>query len=168
MSNSIFEDAMLLAAGGIVGLIASEVLRDEDEDEEDYDDASKPLTTNGYIIESLLESLQKEAQEAIASCKTEDEQSAVRTSIQQSIQQLQNNLATRGAQVQEKSKTSAETNAFADLEDRTMPKKEESFSKQHVQNIQQLLSKLSETLNQSTDNPLPNAHPFAVSASCAS
>lgn len=41
MSNSIFEDALLLAAGGIVGLIAGAALMSDDEDDDDEEEEAR-------------------------------------------------------------------------------------------------------------------------------
>lgn len=94
MSTNIFEDAMLLAAGGVIGLIASAVMEDEEKKEE------KPMG-DGKTIEEMFASLQEEAQQAIASCETEEEREAVRAHILQSVQKMQENLAEHGTSVAE-------------------------------------------------------------------
>lgn len=97
MSSNILEDAMLLAAGGVVGLIVSAVVASEDEGEQ----ASEMQKESGQSIEAMFAALREEAELAIANCETEEERTAVCNRIQQSIQQLQEHLANHGASVKE-------------------------------------------------------------------
>lgn len=139
MSNNIWEHALLLGAGGIIGLIAGALLTTDDE-EEDASEASEPDVGD---IEAIFTSLQGEAQRAVANCETEEERTDVRERIQQAIQQLQDALT-------ERSEQEADSDHAADtsvpLGGKTMPKPEESLTGQHVQNVEDLLSRLGEVL----------------------
>jgi len=140
MSNNIWEDALLLGAGGVIGLIVSALIAADDENDE-KEDAAEAAEPDVGDIEAIFASLQEEAQQAIASCETEEERADVRERIQQAIQQLQDALAGRSAGgVDDAASTSAP------LDDKTMPKPDESFADQHVQNILAMLSRLGDLL----------------------
>ncbi|WP_294155795.1 hypothetical protein [uncultured Selenomonas sp.] len=87
MSNSIFEDALFLAAGGIVGLIAGAALMSDDEDDEDEEEEARVAPkAAGRSIEELVASLKSEAQQALVNCETDEEREEVSASIRKSIE----------------------------------------------------------------------------------
>lgn len=151
MSNSIFEDALLLGVGGIVGLIAGAALMSEDDDEEE--EACDMPKAKGPSIEALFASLSEEAQQAVASCETEEEREDVRNRIHQAIRQMGEDLEKRSAQTAAGSSDATtvdeaqEAATFVNLEDGETPKPEESFSDVRVKKVLETLSKISDTLD---------------------
>lgn len=166
MSNNILEDALLLGVGGIVGLIAGAALMSEDDDEEE--EACDTPKAKGPSIEALFASLSTEAQQAVASCETEEERADVRDRIQQAIRHLGEDLEKRSAQAAEETEAPVETDTFVNLDGETMPKPEESFAEQHVQKFQQMLSKLSEAIDSATAHPSVTNRPSAPASACDS
>ena len=97
MSNSIFEDALFLAAGGIVGLIAGAALMSDDEEDDDKEEARVAPKAADRSIEDLVASLKSEAQQALVNCETDEEREEVSASIRKSIEGLQAVLAGNGS-----------------------------------------------------------------------
>lgn len=153
MSNNILEDALLLAAGGIVGLIAGAALMSDDDDEDDEEEVRDIPKVKGPSLEALFASLSEEAQQAVASCETEEERADVRDRIQQAIRKLGEELEKRSTQATEESVgaevagETQETAAFANLGDGETPEPEESFSDVHVKKVLETLSKINDTLD---------------------
>ena len=151
MSKNILEDALLLAAGGVVGLIAGAALMSDDEDEEE--DACEKQDVKGPSLEALFSSLSEEAQQAVASCETEEERADVRDRIQQAIRKLGEDLEKRSTQAidenadAEVAGETQEAATFVNLEDGETPKPEESFSDARVKKVLETLSKINDTLD---------------------
>lgn len=159
MSNSIFEDALFLAAGGIVGLIAGAALMsDDEEDEEDEEEAVAPKAV-GRNIDELIASLKSEAQQAFVNCETDEEREEVSASIRQSIEGLQAVLAKHTAVkgTEEEASTS-----FINLGEDGQPQPNESFAPKPAQRFQDLAAKLEQALDETlADLPPVTSRPSA-------
>ena len=164
MSNSIFEDALFLAAGGIVGLIAGAALMsDDEEDAETEEEVIAPKATN-RSIEELVASLKSEAQQALVDCETDEEREEVSASIRQSIEGVQAVLAKRTATAKV---TEAEaSDRFVELGKDEQPQPDESFAPKPAARFQQLAAKLEQALDETlADLPPVTNRPSAL-ATC--
>ena len=163
MSNSIFEDALFLAAGGIVGLIAGAALMSDDEDDEDEEEEARVAPkAAGRSIEELVASLKSEAQQALVNCETDEEREEVSASIRQSIEGLQAVLAKRTATAKA-TETEAEASAsFVNLSEDGQPQPDESFAPKPAQRFQDLAAKLEQALDETlADLPPVTSRPSA-------
>jgi len=157
MSNSIFEDALLLAAGGIVGLIAGAALMSDDEEEEEEHVAPKPV---GPSIEELIASLKSEAQQALVNCETDEEREEVSANIRQSVEDLQAVLAKRTAAT--KATEAEASDRFVELGKDGQPQPNESFAPKPAQRFQELAAKLEHALDETlADLPPVTSRPSA-------
>ena len=127
MSNSIFEDALFLAAGGIVGLIAGAALMSDDEDDEEGEARVEPKAA-GRSIEDLVASLKSEAQQALVNCETDEEREEVSASIRKSIEGLQAVLAKRTATAKATETEAEASDRFVELGKDGQPQPDESFA----------------------------------------
>ena len=161
MSNSIFEDALFLAAGGIVGLIAGAALMSDDEDDEEEEARVAPKST-GRSIEDLVASLKSEAQQALVNCETDEEREEVSASIRKSIEGLQAVLAKRTATAKA-TETEAEASAsFVNLSEDGQPQPDELFAPKPAQRFQDLAAKLEQALDETlADLPPVTSRPSA-------
>lgn len=166
MRNSILEDVLLLAAGGIIGLVAgASIMSDEPEDEED-----EPVELEDKGVNEIFAALNDEVRQAMESCETEEERTEVRERILQSIRQLQDDLSKGKAQetvkISEEDDEMKEVSAFVNLGAGEMPKPEESFVDQRVRGVQRMLSQLSESLDPSRTDARVTNPPSAPVTSC--
>lgn len=164
MSNSIFEDALFLAAGGIVGLIAGAALMSDDEEDDDEEEEVRvaPKATS-RSIEDLVASLKSEAQQALVNCETDEEREEVSASIRQSIEGLQAVLAKRTATASKATEKEAEaSDRFVDLGEDGQPQPNESFAPKPAQRFQDLAAKLEQALDETlADLPPVTSRPSA-------
>ena len=162
MSNSIFEDALFLAAGGIVGLIAGAALMSDDEEDDDEEEARVAPKAAGRSIEDLVASLKNEAQQALVNCETDEERENVSARIRESIAGLQAALAKRTASA-EAAETEAEASArFVTLGKDGQPQPNESFAPEPAKRFQQLTAKLEQALDETlADLPPVTSRPSA-------
>ena len=145
MSNSIFEDALFLAAGGIVGLIAGAALMSDDEDDEEGEARVEPKAA-GRSIEDLVASLKSEAQQALVNCETDEEREEVSASIRKSIEGLQAVLAKRTATAKATETEAEASDRFVELGKDGQPQPDESFAPKPAQRFQDLAAKLEQAL----------------------
>ena len=162
MSNSIFEDALFLAAGGIVGLIAGAALMSDDEEDDDKEEARVAPKAADRSIEDLVASLKSEAQQALVNCETDEEREEVSASIRKSIEGLQAVLAKRTATAKA-TETEAEASAsFVNLSEDGQPQPDESFAPKPAQRFQDLAAKLEQALDETlADLPPVTSRPSA-------
>ena len=162
MSNSILEDALLLAAGGIVGLIAGAALMSDDEEDGDEEKAERvaPKATRSSI-EELIASLKNEAQQALVNCETDEEREEVSASIRKSIEGLQAVLAKRTAAKATETEAEA-SDRFVELGKDGQPQPDESFAPKPAQRFQDLAAKLEQALDETlADLPPVTSRPSA-------
>lgn len=162
MSNSIFEDALFLAAGGIVGLIAGAALMSDKEEDDDEDEEERVAPkVAGRSIEELVASLKNEAQQALVNCETDEEREEVSASIRQSIEGLQAVLAKRTAAASKATETDAEaSDRFVELGKDGQP--DESFAPKPAARFQELAAKLEQALDETlADLPPVTSRPSA-------
>ena len=76
-------------------MLAGTALISNDEKSSEDEDAAGPANPD---VNELMAAFQKETEDALASCKTEEERKAVYEDIHQSIQALQASLVKRRAQ----------------------------------------------------------------------
>ncbi|WP_294160200.1 hypothetical protein [uncultured Selenomonas sp.] len=161
MSNSIFEDALLLAAGGIVGLIAGAALMSDDEEDDDEEEARVAPKAAGRSIEDLVASLKNEAQQALVNCETDEEREEVSASIRKSIEGLQAVLAKRTAAKATETEAEA-SDRFVELGKDGQPQPDESFAPKPAQRFQDLAAKLEQALDETlADLPPVTSRPSA-------
>lgn len=165
MKNSIWEDFLIFATGGILGMLAGTALLSNDEESREEEDAAEPRNPD---VDGLMAAFQKEMGDALASCKTEEERKAVYEDIHQSIQALQASLVERRMQEADDSEECGERH-FVDAEKETLPKPDETFANEHVQNVQRLIAQMDRALKQTVENMYPvTSRPSAPSSSCDS
>ena len=163
MSNSILEDALLLAAGGIVGLIAGAALMSDDEEDGDEEKAERvaPKATRSSI-EELIASLKNEAQQALVNCETDEEREEVSASIRQSIEGLQAVLAKRTATAKAAETEAEASDRFVELGKDGQPQPDESFAPKPAQRFKDLAAKLEQALDETlADLPPVTSRPSA-------
>ena len=161
MSNSIFEDALFLAAGGIVGLIAGAALMSDDEDDEEGEARVEPKAA-GRSIEDLVASLKSEAQQALVNCETDEEREEVSASIRKSIEGLQAVLAKRTATAKATETEAEASDRFVELGKDGQPQPDESFAPKPAQRFQDLAAKLGQALDETlADLPPVTSRPSA-------
>ena len=162
MSNSIFEDALLLAAGGIVGLIAGAALMSDDEEDDDEEEARVAPKAAGRSIEDLVASLKNEAQQALVNCETDEEREEVSASIRKSIEGLQAVLAKRTATAKATETEAEASDRFVELGKDGKPQPNESFAPKPAQRFQDLAAKLEQALDETlADLPPVTSRPSA-------
>lgn len=163
MSNSIFEDALLLAAGGIVGLIAGAALMSDDEDDDDEEEEARiEPKAAGRNIEDLVASLKSEAQQALVNCETDEEREEVIASIRKSIEGLQAVLAKRTAAAEATETETEASDRFVELGKDGKPQPDESFAPKPAQRFQDLAAKLEQALDETlADLPPVTSRPSA-------
>ena len=133
MKNSIWEDFLIFATGGILGMLAGTALISNDEK------------------------------------SSEEERKAVYEDIHQSIQALQASLVKRRAQEENDDSEECGERHFVDAEKETLPKPDETFANEHVQNVQRLIAQMDRALKQTVENMYPvTSRPSAPSSSCDS
>lgn len=162
MSNSIFEDALFLAAGGIVGLIAGAALMSDNEDDDDEDDEARVAPkAAGRSIEELVASLKSESRQALVNCETDEEREEVSASIRKSIEGLQAVLAKRTAAKATETEAEA-SDRFVELGKDGQPQPDESFAPKPAQRFQDLAAKLKQALDETlADLPPVTSRPSA-------
>ena len=166
MKNSIWEDFLIFATGGILGMLAGTALISNDEKSSEEEDATG---TGNPDVDELMAAFQKETEDALASCKTEEERKAVYEDIHQSIQALQASLVKRRAQEENDDSEERGERHFVDAEKETLPKPDETFANEHVQNVQRLIAQMDSALKQTVENMYPvTSRPSAPSSSCDS
>ena len=156
--NNLLEDFLLLAAGGVVGLAAGVALSSE---EEDYEEEDMPVAEDASL-DDLLQSITSAASSALASCKTDEEREAVRTSIRQSLETLQANLAERHEATAVEASTDTAAHAMP-VAAETRPAPGKSFVNADAQAVQQLIEKLGKTIER-TMATRPNTEPQGAPA----
>ena len=162
MSNSIFEDALFLAAGGIVGLIAGAALMSDDEEDDDKEEARVAPKAADRSIEDLVASLKSEAQQALVNCETDEEREEVSASIRKSIEGLQAVLAKRTATAKATETEAEASDRFVELGKDGQPQPDESFAPKPAQRFQDLAAKLEQALDETlADLPPVTSRPSA-------
>ena len=161
MSNSIFEDALFLAAGGIVGLIAGAALMSDEEEDDDEDEEERVAPkVAGRSIEELVASLKNEAQQALVNCETDEEREEVSASIRKSIEGLQAVLAKRTATAKATETDAEASDRFVELGKDGQP--DESFAPKPAARVQELAAKLEQALDETlADLPPVTSRPSA-------
>ena len=162
MSNSIFEDALFLAAGGIVGLIAGAALMSDDEEDDGEEEVRVAPKAAGRSIEDLVASLKNEAQRALVNCETDEEREEVSASIRKSIEGLQAVLAKRTAAAKATETEAEASDRFVDRGEDGQPQPDESFAPKPAQRFQDLAAKLEQALDETlADLPPVTSRPSA-------
>ena len=165
MSNSIFEDALLLAAGGIVGLIAGAALASDDEEETEEEECIAQKAS-GHGIEELIASLKSEAHQALVNCETDEEREEVSANIRQSIEGLQAALAKHTAAAKA-TETDEEASApFVALGEDGAAQPDESFAPKPAERFQRLAAELEQALNETLEDLPPVTNRPSAPASC--
>ncbi len=93
---SIWKNGLLLAAGGIAGLVLAAWLEDESsKDNYDYDEYS----SKEDALELLVKKVRSEAEWAMEECTTDEEREKVYEEVSESIKKLQASLKERGDEI---------------------------------------------------------------------
>ncbi len=142
--NNMFEDFLLLAVGGIVGLAAGAALASDDDDEdEETDAAAEP-------VDKILNSVRDAAGAALANCETDEEREEVRREIRQAIENLKESLAAHSAVTAEAEEVDAEV---VDVD--TDTKEKPSGKNDNMYTLRQLMEKLNAMLDETMTDVKP-------------
>lgn len=151
-----------LAAGGVLGLLGGVLLEVLTESESTSKKEDAPESDG---IEVLVGKIRREAEAALASCRTDEEREAVYEQICSSVRQMQQNLPQRGdAIIQElREQAVADEEGEDGLDHAWMYRKrhglldeeESGRAERHVQNIKEQMQKFAEALDAALDGLTP-------------
>ena len=150
-----WKNGLLLAAGGIAGLVLAAWLEDETgKDNFDYDDDGDYGCSRRKVVpkdgmDLLVEKVRSEAEWAMEECTTDEEREKVYEEVSESIKNLQATLKERGDEI------------IADLKAQTMEKEdEENISTSEItrfkSSMEDLTKALDETLASLKSEPKPS------------
>ena len=133
------KNGLLLAAGGVIGLCVAAALEADDDGAERGSEGLRDV--DGIAL--LGEKLRREAEWAMEECTNDEERAAVYAELKVSIGTLQEKLAARGAEI------IAELEAqFAEGRDEAGPMNEPPVQTTQVQNIQNALDELAQSMDE--------------------
>ena len=133
------KNGLLLAAGGVIGLCVAAALEADDEGVERGSEGLRDV--DGIAL--LGEKLRREAEWAMEECTNDEERAAVYAEIKTSIGALQEKLAARGAEI-----IAELESQFAEGSDEADPMNESPVQTTQVQNIQNALDELAQSMDE--------------------
>lgn len=139
-----WKNGLFLAAGGAIGLIAGTLLSEAIMEDDYDDDSDEAPELDGIKI--LTAKIRREAEAAMASCKSDAERDAVYAQIKESVQTMQERLAQKSEQI------------IADLQAqaaRTAAPDEAPEAADPVQNIKDTMQELADALDKTLETLKP-------------
>lgn len=142
------KNGLLLTAGGLVGMLLGGVLYDTVFDRHDYSDDDRPEPDG---LELLVKQIRREAEAAMAECVDDEEREAVYAQVKETVETMKMKIQKRGDAIIEDLKQQAKKAA----ETKEKEQKKSNIN-DHVQNIKDTLSKVSESLDEALDSIKPD------------